>query len=88
VVTGNRLSGNNFGLVSPTTHTAGVVVFAAPLPPKTAAGTPRGINKSTLVAGNTIYGQYYGIISTGPNPATTFANRIWVTRGGVPIEVQ
>jgi len=77
VVTSNFVSGNNFGLVSPTTHTAGVVLFAA----------PGGVNRHTLVVGNTITRQFYGIISTGPNPATTFANRISVTHGGVPIAV-
>jgi len=77
VVTSNYLSGNNFGLVSPTTHTAGVVVFAA----------PGGVNRHTLVAGNVIVRQFYGVISTGANPATTFANHIRVTRGGVPIAV-
>lgn len=79
----NTLKGNNWGSQE-APKTAGVIVFAnpaAPVPPETTA--PR--NLFTLVAGNTITKQFYGIYSVGKYRPITIWNHIRVTSGGVPI---
>lgn len=81
-VTANRISGNNWGdLEAPAT--AGVIVFEAPgaVPP----GTNAPVNLGTVVAGNTITSQFYGIWSTGNRPPKVWKNHIRVTTGGTPI---
>lgn len=76
IVTGNTLHANNWGKQE-APRTAGVVLFAAP-------GTTAA-NSGTVVAGNVITDQYYGIWSQGANSTSVFANRIRVTAHGVAI---
>ena len=74
-VTNNVLTGNNLGKAE-APATAGVIVDA----------NPGAKNVLTVVAHNTITGQFYGIWSTGNYRPITFANHIRVTSGGVPIQ--
>ena len=72
----NRVSGNNVGhLEAP--DTAGVVTFAA----------PGAVNHHTLIWGNDISQQFYGIWSRGDFPPRVFHNDIDVTPGGIPISL-
>jgi hypothetical protein len=81
-VAGNKVAGNNYGHQE-APATAGIIVFANPaaIPPKTSA--PK--NVSTVIAGNTVTGQFYGIYSRGNYRPVTCRNHIQVTRGGTPI---
>lgn len=81
-VIGNEVAGNNYGHQE-AANTAGIIVFANPaaIPPKSSA--PK--NVSTVIAGNTSTGQFYGIWSTGNNPPVIKHNKIKVTSGGTPI---
>lgn len=81
-VLGNTLRGNNWG-AQEAPDTAGVIVFARPgaVPPGTSA--PKNVH--TVVAGNRITDQFYGIYSLGDFAPLTFGNHIQVTSGGDPI---
>ncbi|MGH9062817.1 MAG: right-handed parallel beta-helix repeat-containing protein [Acidimicrobiales bacterium] len=81
-VTGNTLSGNNWGLTNGPTALTGVIVSAGPVPPPNNA-----FNDGTVVSGNKISGQYYGIWSEGAMPPTVSANTITVLPGGTPVFV-
>jgi hypothetical protein len=73
---GNKVSGNNVGhLEAP--DTAGVVTFAA----------PGAANQGTMIWGNDISNQFYGVWSRGDLPPKVFHNDIDVTAGGVPISL-
>jgi len=73
---GNKVSGNNVGhLEAP--DTAGVVTFAA----------PGAANHGTMIWGNDISNQFYGVWSRGDLPPKVFHNDIDVTAGGVPISL-
>lgn len=81
-VVGNTVTANNWGhLEAP--EMAGVLVYAnpAPIPPGTNA--PR--NVGTIVTGNTLAEQFYGIWSLGDFAPKTAGNTISVTPGGTPI---
>ena len=80
----NTVSGNNWGALE-APQTAGVIVYEnpAPIPP----GTSAPVNVDTVVAGNTITRQFFGIWSTGHFPPKTWNNHIRVTTGGVPISI-
>ena len=72
----NKVSGNNVGhLEAP--DTAGVVTFAA----------PGAANRGTMIWGNDISNQFYGVWSQGDFPPRVFHNDIDVTPGGTPIFV-
>jgi hypothetical protein len=72
----NRVSGNNVGhLEAP--DTAGVVTFAA----------PGAANRGTMIWGNDISRQFYGIWSRGDFPPKVFHNDIDVTPGGTRISL-
>ncbi|MGH9109897.1 MAG: right-handed parallel beta-helix repeat-containing protein, partial [Acidimicrobiales bacterium] len=79
VVTNPVVSGNNWGLGNGPTATVGVLVGAS--------GAPGAKNVGTVVSGNTISGQYYGIWSTGATPPTVTGNSITVTTGGTAFYV-
>jgi len=73
---GNRVSGNNVGhLGAP--DTAGVVTFAA----------PGAANHRTLVWGNDISNQFYGVWSRGDFAPRVAHNDIDVTAGGIPVSL-
>lgn len=75
--------GNNYG-AQEAPKTAGVIVFAnpqAPVPPKMTAP----MNKGTVVAGNVISGQFYGVWSAGSAAPAVSGNVIHVTAGGTPV---
>ncbi|MGH9089497.1 MAG: right-handed parallel beta-helix repeat-containing protein, partial [Acidimicrobiales bacterium] len=79
-VTGNPVvSGNNWGLGNGPTATVGVLVGAS-----TAPGAK---NAGTVVSGNTISGQFYGVWSTGATPPTVTGNTVTVTTGGTDFYV-
>ncbi|HVX20126.1 MAG TPA: right-handed parallel beta-helix repeat-containing protein [Acidimicrobiales bacterium] len=74
-VTGNpNISGNNWGLTNGPTATVGVLVGTS-LAPMTK-------NVGTVVSGNTISSQFYGIWSEGPTPPSVSGNTVAVTAGG------
>lgn len=81
-ITDNTLSRNNWG-AEEAPNTSGVNVFAArfpsPLPP---AG-----NYGTIITGNRITSQFYGVWASGPVPPTVSDNMIRVTKGGVPVSI-
>ncbi|HEY7857174.1 MAG TPA: right-handed parallel beta-helix repeat-containing protein [Candidatus Nanopelagicales bacterium] len=79
-VIGNWLSRNNWG-AQEAPKTAGVIVFANAFPPP----VPAAKNLGTVVVGNVITKQFYGIWSMGNTAPITFWNWIRVTSGGVPI---
>ncbi|WP_162308115.1 right-handed parallel beta-helix repeat-containing protein [Segeticoccus rhizosphaerae] len=82
-VLGNTLRANNWG-AQEAPDTAGVIVFANPgaeVPP--GADAPKNVH--TVVAGNRITEQFYGIYSVGDFPPIAFGNYIRVTSGGDPI---
>jgi hypothetical protein len=81
-VLGNTLRGNNWG-DQEAPDTAGVIVFANPAPVPTGTNAPKNVR--TVVAGNRITQQFYGIYSVGHYAPITFWNHIRVTSGGDPI---
>jgi hypothetical protein len=81
--TSNSVSWNNWGTLE-APQLAGVLVYANPtagIPP--GATAPR--NVGTLVAGNTISQEFYGIWSVGDFAPKTAGNTISVLPGGTPI---
>ncbi|MGH9061540.1 MAG: hypothetical protein ACRDZY_18805, partial [Acidimicrobiales bacterium] len=81
-VTGNTVSGNNWAFATGPTATTGVIVSAGPAPAPINA-----FNKDTVVTGNTITGQHYGIWSEGAYPPTISGNKITVTPGGSAVDI-
>ena len=84
-VLGNTVTGNNWGhLEAP--DTAGILVFANP----ESTGVPNmtdPANIDTLIWGNTVADQFYGIWSLGASAPTVFGNDIQVTAGGTPVSI-
>ena len=81
-ITGNTIGpANNWGNTNGPPTSAGVIVGVDHLPPPIAPSI-----RQTTVAGNTIFGQFYGVwISGVTGVATAPANRISVLPGGTPI---
>ena len=81
-VTGNTLSGNNWGLTNGPTALVGVIVSDGPAP-----APIRAFNSGTVVSGNTITNEFYGIWSDGPSVPTVSGNSITVNAGGTPFYI-
>ncbi|MGH9069128.1 MAG: right-handed parallel beta-helix repeat-containing protein [Acidimicrobiales bacterium] len=82
-VTGNTVTGgNNWGLTNGPTATTGIIVSAGPVPPPANA-----FNQGTVVSGNKVSGQFYGIWSEGAAPPAVSGNAISVLPGGTAVDV-